>query len=149
MDTHWRPQTLMIGAGFVPYDFVGTMETFAADLAHVMRTIFGPDARIEEFAPHRTNAAEKVQLYYGPEELALARRLYEADCLSLGYAPDLSQLGRLHAPRPVDPGPIRTWGRAFRRMHEQQFAGAADDLEALRGHLASPHRRWPAGALLP
>ena len=26
-DTHWRPQTLMIGVGFVPYDFVGTMET--------------------------------------------------------------------------------------------------------------------------
>ena len=90
----------IIGADLVPYNFVGTMETFTADFAHVIHTLFGPDATIEVFAPHRTQASERLRHYYGAEERAIVDELYRDDFAALGYAADLSQLERVRTAWP-------------------------------------------------
>ena len=77
MDAHWRPQTLMTGARLRAL----RLHRHDGDLRGRPRARDADDLRPGRadrgVAPHRTNAAEKVPLYYGPEELALARRLYE------------------------------------------------------------------------
>lgn len=139
MDTHWRPQSQIIGADLVPYNFVGAIETFTADLTHVVHTLFGPDAKIEVFAPHRTQASERLQEYYGAEERAIVERLYHDDFAALGYATDPEQLERARAHRPpVDAAPLRAWGRAYRLIVERRFAEAAATIEPVQERIFAP-----------
>lgn len=139
MDIHWRPQRLIIGTDIVPYNFVGAMETFAADLAEVTHTLFGPKATIETFLPHRTQAFERLQQYYGTEERAIVVDLFGQDFAALGYAIDLNQLERVQTAWPsVDAGRLRIWGRANRLVGERRFADAAKALETVRNQIAEP-----------
>lgn len=139
MDMHWRPQSQIIGADLVPYNFVGTMETFTADFAHVIHTLFGPDATIEVFAPHRTQASERLRQYYGAEERAIVEDLYRDDFAALGYAADLSQLERVRtAWPPVDASALRAWGRANRLVDEGRFVEAAAAIEPVQDRLNAP-----------
>ncbi len=84
MDPHWRPQRANLIPSVVPYDFIGSLENFDADLAHILTCIF-PDRAvpIRDHKPHRTGAAERLAEFYGPEELAsgagdLRTRLHRA-----------------------------------------------------------------------
>ena len=74
MDPHWRPQSDLLLPDLIPYDFIGSMESFEADLQQVMRSIFGASADVATHAPHRTDAAEQLARHYGPAELELAQR---------------------------------------------------------------------------
>lgn len=139
MDIHWRPQSQIIGAELVPYDFVGAMESFTPDLAHVIHTLFGPDAKIEVFAPHRTQASERLQQFYGAEERAIVEDLYQDDFRVLGYATDLARLERVPAARPpIDPAPLRAWGRAYRLIDERRFAEAVAEIEPVQDRILAP-----------
>ena len=138
LDPHWRPQCDLLLPDVIPYDFIGTMESFEADLHHVMNCVFGEGADVATHAPHRTDAAEQLAQHYGPEELELAQRIYQDDFVLLGYSPDPTQQVRLSVPVRPDPDPIRHWGRAWRLAEELEFAGAAAEFEALRSWIAGP-----------
>ena len=43
MDPHWRPQSVLIGLGIVPFDFIGSVELMDEDLRQVLKVIFGHD----------------------------------------------------------------------------------------------------------
>ena len=133
MDPHWRPQSCSLVPTMVPYDFIGSLENFDADLAHILRRIF-PDRAvpIRDHKPHRTDSAEKLAQYYGPEELRLAHAIYERDFGELGYDLDIaSPSRRTPTPRP-DSRIIKAWGRACRLMSERDFAAAEREFMALR-----------------
>ena len=88
MDQHWRPQSCGLAPTIVPYDFIGGVENLQADLAHILRRIFGADVPIREFMPHRTNSSRRLAEHYGTEEIQpgaadLRRRLAQ-----LGYSQD-------------------------------------------------------------
>jgi hypothetical protein len=139
MDIHWRPQRLIIGTDIVPYNFVGAMETFASDLAHLTHTLFGPNATIEDFVPHRTQASERLEQYYGTEERAIVADLFREDFAALGYATDFNQLERVQtAWASVDAGPLRAWGRAYRLIDERRFAEAAATIEPVQERILAP-----------
>ena len=133
MDQHWRPQSCGLAPTIVPYDFIGGVENLQADLAHILRRIF-PDRTvpIRDHKPHRTDSAEKLAQYYGPEELRLARAIYERDFGELGYDLDIaSPSRRTPTPRP-DSRIIKAWGRACRLMSERDFAAAEREFMDLR-----------------
>ena len=87
----------------VPYNFIGSLENFDADLAHILSRIF-PDRAvpIRDHKPHRTGARPRSSHeYYGPEELRLVQAIYERDFAELGYDLDLaSPSRRTPTPRP-------------------------------------------------
>jgi hypothetical protein len=86
-DTHWRPQVDTIGYGSVPYDLIGRMETYNADLTKAFRT-----AGIENYPPkdvleHRFNPSTGKQK---DVELTAAQRsrirdIYKDDYEAFGY----------------------------------------------------------------
>lgn len=41
MDQHWRPQTIIVGFGTTPFDFIGSVEMLDEELPYVLRRIFG------------------------------------------------------------------------------------------------------------
>ena len=138
MDPHWRPQSDLLLPDLIPYDFIGSMENFEADLHHVMRGIFGERAGVATHAPHRTDAAEQLARHYGRDELELAQRIYHDDFALLGYSLDPLKQARVRVPDPPDPGPIQCWGRAWRLAEEGAFADAAREFEALRPRITGP-----------
>ena len=89
MDPHWRPQTFTTGVEVVPYDFIGALETFDADLRFVLQRIYGQEMAIDAFMAHQTCAAQRIAEYYGPAEIALVQRIYEADFPNIGYNTNL------------------------------------------------------------
>ena len=66
MDMHWRPQSHIVAPRVVPYDFIGTMESFEQDLWHILKCIFRREMPISVLRPHRTDAVERLA-EYGPE----------------------------------------------------------------------------------
>ena len=140
MDPHWRPQSLLIGYGLIPFDFVGTLENFGPDLQEVMRRIFGADMTVEDFAPHRTGAADQLQSYITPEAQKLIVQLYQADFANFGYS---TALDTLHSEGFVlQPGKreaMRAWGRSERLYAAGDFAGAHQAFEELRRWGEWPH----------
>src|SRR3954451_7139220 len=122
LDPHWRPQSAALMPGLIPYDFIGGLENFEADLGLVLRRISGQNLEIATHAPHRTDAAGLLADHYGRQELELVRRIYQDDFALLGYCLDPSRQTRVDAPARADPGPIRRWGRAWRLAEEHKFA---------------------------
>ena len=138
MDPHWRPQYHSIAPDLVPYDFIGTLETFGRDIQAVMERIFSGTVPIRAYAAHGTGSTERLAHYYQAEEVALVQRLYEVDFASLGYSADPARVERRHAPPRADDRPIRAWGKACRLLEEREFAAAAAQLEGLRPSIAGP-----------
>ena len=100
MDPHWRPQSFILAPSVVPYDFMGSMENFEADLSYILRRIFpGRDVPIRDFKPHRTGSIDLLAQYYGPEELRLTLTIYARDFTELGYDFDIANIGRQSAPQ--------------------------------------------------
>lgn len=140
MDPHWRPQTLLVGYGVVPFDYVGTLENLASDLREVMRRIFGTAISVEDFAPHRTGAADQLASYVTPEAQKLIAKLYEADFANFGYSTTLN------TPRTggfvLRPGlrePMQVLGRCERLFAAGDHAGAHRALEELTRWGEWPH----------
>ena len=140
MDPHWRPQSCTLLPGIIPYDHVGALETIERDLPAILTSIFPGGTAIRRHVRHVTESAEKLGAYFGPEQLRLARSIYERDFVELGYGDDLDDLARRTATRPARREPIMRWGRAWRLVHERRFADAELELIALR--------RWIKGAAL-
>jgi hypothetical protein len=138
LDPHWRPQCELLIPDLIPYDFIGSMETFEVDLRRLMRCIFGPNSEVATHAPHRTDAVEFLTQHYGKEQLELVQRIYQDDFTLLGYSPDPAQQTRVRTPVPPNPDPIRRWGRAWRLAEGLEFADAAAEFEALRAWIAGP-----------
>jgi Sulfotransferase family len=138
MDPHWRPQYHSVAPDLVPYDFIGTLETFDRDIQAVMDRIFSGRVPIRAYAAHGTGSTERLAHYYRAEEVALVRRLYEVDFASLGYSDDPARVERRHAHPRADDRPIRAWGKACRLLGEREFAAAAAELERLRPSIAGP-----------
>ena len=138
MNAHWRPQYCSVAPNLVPYDLIGSMESFADDLRHAITRIFGQDARLHTVAGHRTDAGARLGAYYGPAELALVQQIYEEDFRSLGYSMDPAvQVRSAELGRP-DPGPLRAWGRANRLLQSLQLDAALADLRSVRTHVLGP-----------
>jgi hypothetical protein len=138
MDPHWRPQYYSIAPDLVRYDFIGTLETFDRDIQAVMQRVFSGAVPIRAYAAHGTGSTERLARHYRAEEIALVRRIYEADFATLGYGEDLASVERGHSPPRADDRPIRAWGRACRLLQEREFAAAAAELERLRPSIAGP-----------
>jgi len=138
MNAHWRPQYCSVAPKLVPYDLIGSMESFADDLRRAITRIFGQDARLHTVAGHRTEAGARLREYYGPAELALVQQIYEEDFRSLGYSMDpVVQVRSAEFERP-DPGPLHAWGRANRLLQSLQFDAALADLRNVRTHVLGP-----------
>lgn len=86
LDVHWAPQTDFLLLPLEMFDFVGRVETFDADMAHVLRTVFGEDTGVEtRRAGKRTDADARLAAAYTPEALEIVNRLYAKDFERLGY----------------------------------------------------------------
>ena len=138
MDQHWRPQSCGLAPTIVPYDFIGGVENLQADLAHILRRIFGEEVPIRDFMPHRTNSSRRMAEHYGPEEIRLVQTIYAADFAHLGYSRDPSTTARTPLVERPDPRPIQGWGRAWRLLEEAAPARAVEELVTLRARLYGP-----------
>lgn len=138
MNPHWRPQYCSVAPKLIPYDFIGSMESFADDLRDALIHIFGNDTQVHTVAGHRTDAGTKLREYYGPAEVALVQQIYEEDFRTLGYSTDPSnELRSAEVARP-DPSLLRAWGRASRLIRSRQFDDALDDLRDIRTRMLGP-----------
>ena len=139
MDPHWRPQYCSVEPALIPYDFIGTVETFDRDLGMVLERIFGRSGLVSAYAPHRTDAYSKLAQHYGPVEVDLVRTIYAQDFALLDYDTDPAKLERRHGQRPSDPVPISRWGQAVRLVEDRNFTAAIQVLRPLRSRLAGPN----------
>jgi hypothetical protein len=132
MNPHWRPQSFLIGYGLVPFDFVGTLENLGADMQTIMRRIFGENVTVEDFAPHRTGAADQLSSYVTAKERKLIERIYEADFANFGYStsPEIAGAGKFVLQRGL-PEAMRLWGRSERLFAAEDYEGASLALEEL------------------
>ncbi|WP_308909513.1 sulfotransferase family protein [Pseudokordiimonas caeni] len=91
MDRHWRPQALCCMALWVQHDFIGKMENFDADIAHVSERIgFDISATFNNGTQvHRTGASETWRKEYTPELKGIVARLYAEDFARFGYDTEL------------------------------------------------------------
>ena len=140
MDPHWRPQSCNLVPSLIPYDFIGSMENFEADLGYILGRIF-PDRTvpIENYKPHQTGAASRLAEFYGARELRLVREIYGRDFLELGYDLDLGNPARRQPPTRCDSKIIRGWGRACRLMIERDYAQAEQAFVALQPWIDGPY----------
>jgi hypothetical protein len=138
MNPHWRPQYASVAPKLVPYEFIGSVETFDPDMRIVLRRIFGDGPALQSYAPHQTGSSSKLAEHYGPKEVDLVQRIYEEDFASLGYSMDPARQERVVQPPRTDPAIIRPWGRAMRLMTENRFAAAVLELETFRAGVTGP-----------
>lgn len=82
-DRHWRRQVDNIGWGVIPFDHVGRVETFAADIAHVFEAggaaDFPPPSLITP-----VDAAPAIEIT--PAQRARIQALYAADYQAFNYS---------------------------------------------------------------
>ena len=137
MDVHWRPQSHIVAPRIVPYDFIGTMESFERDLPHILPSIFHVEVPLSVHRPHRTDAIERMA-EYTPEATALVRRIYESDFAELGYSTDPDRLERQRPVARAAREPLRHWGAGLRQLRSGDCARAAGELEQASRWLRSP-----------
>jgi hypothetical protein len=84
MDPHWRPQHVNLLHPLVTYDYVGRLESFAADLEHIREAAGLPHVPLELRNSSRHSGAESV--YDGrPDLVRRVERLYATDFELYGY----------------------------------------------------------------
>jgi hypothetical protein len=77
---HWAPQTSIIPIEPARLDYIGRVETIAADLPELLGRIFGPgEHRVIPVVRHATGASQRLSEAYGKAEVRLVRQLYAAD----------------------------------------------------------------------
>lgn len=84
-DIHWSTQTFLLRPNRLEYSFIGRFETFHSQFEAVCKYL-----DISEFADlrqtaHATNADEKRNKYFGPEEIQLIQEIYLDDFRNFGY----------------------------------------------------------------
>ncbi|WP_118134984.1 sulfotransferase family protein [Oceanicella sp. SM1341] len=85
MDPHWRPQYLHNCVDEMDYHFIGRMERFEPDMAHVCREA-GLDAQhLARFSPHSNDAGDKLAAYYTPALRKKVYRVFEQDFEAFSY----------------------------------------------------------------
>lgn len=86
MDIHLTPQVREAMTDLIPYDFVGSFENLAEDLAWVAQRIWQVGEIDLGFqSPSRTNAADRLRDSYTSREIALVNSIYAADFETFGY----------------------------------------------------------------
>ncbi|WP_436637848.1 sulfotransferase family 2 domain-containing protein [Microbaculum sp. FT89] len=107
VDRHFRPQSINIAWGYVPYSHIGQLEA----LDQTARFLAAHDVpSVLAHRPHATGAAERLRGYLGdPTVLKRAVDFFEADFETLNYAPSLENLLPLSPIEPpeADIGPLR------------------------------------------
>jgi len=90
-DVHWRSQSCLIGDLAIEYHLIGRFEALRRDLSYILRALGEreSDAAILDVRHHRTDAATRIDEFFGPEEQALVGRIYRADFLRYGYSLNL------------------------------------------------------------
>jgi hypothetical protein len=84
-DTHWRLQVDNIGWRDIRYDFIGRVERYEADIAHVFAaggvTGFPPPALLQR----RENRSSGARFAISPEQRARIHLIYAPDYEAFGY----------------------------------------------------------------
>ena len=78
-NVHWMPQSSVIPVDWRKVDHIGRVESLDVDLQLVTQKIFGRKCVVVSRQAGTTAAKEKLQTYYGPEEIKLVRHLYAGD----------------------------------------------------------------------
>jgi hypothetical protein len=94
VNEHFCPQTVNLLQPIIPIDFVGRLE----EMDSTARFLSEKGIPMEEHAPHRTNAAERIASFYGRDEIRAVQRFFSADFEIYGYSEDPTQLAPL---RPI------------------------------------------------
>lgn len=84
-DEHWLPQSEIIGAGEVEFDYVGRFENLDADASKVMGLI-GARCAFPRQGARPTGATGLLGQYVQDRERELIRSIYRRDFEALGYA---------------------------------------------------------------
>lgn len=90
-DMHWRSQAALINDRRVHYHYLGVFERFRSDLAYALKQIGCDRAAemIQDLRAHRTDAARRLEEFFGDAELSLAQQIYRSDFLRYGYSFEL------------------------------------------------------------
>jgi hypothetical protein len=93
-DPHWRTQAALLKDQQIRFDYIGRFENLDHDFSNILGQlgIRDPAARLQNVDHHKTNARSRLQEFYGPAEIALARKVYQMDFLRYGYSFDLPTL---------------------------------------------------------
>ena len=84
-DPHFRLQTINIALGTVAYDHIGRLESYAEDMAHVLRASGAWREDLAALLTRRDNASRAKKFVPSPEQAARVRALYAEDCAAFGY----------------------------------------------------------------
>ena len=84
MNQHYRPQVVLGGFGFIPYDFVGRLERFEDDYAHVAARV-GIDRPLPSNRRPFSGVTDRVAEYYDAETADLVGEIYAGDVARFGY----------------------------------------------------------------
>jgi hypothetical protein len=87
IDSHFRPQHIILCISVVKYDFIGRFEYFEDDLNYVIKKLFNDNINIKTVNHHKTGASNKEQFnkYYNNETIALVQKIYAQDFLYFNY----------------------------------------------------------------
>ena len=88
LNRHWAPQTGVIQARALRYDFVGALETIGDDLGLILRNCGFSDSHIQSFIPHARKSGSKIADFYDDTATDLVREIYRDDFRLLGYSLD-------------------------------------------------------------
>ena len=85
IDPHFRPQWANLHIDYLPLSFIGRLEKMSETQAWLS------DHGVELFNmyPHRTNASDKIRMFFGAEEKRLVDMIYARDFELFGYSDDL------------------------------------------------------------
>jgi hypothetical protein len=86
-NAHWRAQNLNIAFDVIQYDFIGRLESFETDMAHVKTRLGLPDFEL----PHRNPSAhnKRPRQSIAPDTLARLEKLYASDLQAFSYSGDI------------------------------------------------------------
>jgi len=88
-DGHWKSQTETMQLDVIHYDFVGRVETFAADFTQVLQRFAAPPELIATLAePVNTTTQLPLAVAYNKSLADLVYTIYAADFATFGYARD-------------------------------------------------------------
>lgn len=86
IDPHFRPQWINLMVDYLPLNFIGRLE----HMQETARWLTEQGITPVDMAPHKTDAANKVQEHFSKQEIEAAQGLYERDFELFGYPLDPS-----------------------------------------------------------
>ncbi len=91
MDSHWKPQSVLLAADSISLDFIGRQENFDNDIQKALAIINKTESNlntIENEAPHAVGANKKLQEYITDDIANLIQEIYTDDFSLYGYSKD-------------------------------------------------------------